>query len=210
MIEYTKIETVFNRDIEGTKKLIEGSYRSPAIEYLKDNLWSCTEKIDGTNIGVVWDGHRVSFQGRTERAQIPAPLVNRLNEMFGGPENEELFEQLFGEKEAVLFGEGYGPKIQKGGELYRDDISFIMFDVWVDGIWLDQDAMWSIAGTFGADHVPVILVGTLQDAIEFVKKKPMSTIGKAPMEGLVCRPVCRLMDHMGRRIIVKVKVKDFE
>lgn len=65
MTEYTKINTIFERDMEGSKKLIEGKFRDEAVEYLKDNTWVFTEKIDGTNIGVVWDGHTVTFQGRT-------------------------------------------------------------------------------------------------------------------------------------------------
>lgn len=76
MVEYTKIETLFKRDIEGTKKLIEGDFRNETVEFLKDNQWEFTEKIDGTNIGIVWDGHKVSYQGRTERAQIPAHHSN--------------------------------------------------------------------------------------------------------------------------------------
>lgn len=56
MKEYTKIETVFERDMEGTKKLIEGKYRNETVAYLKDNEWICTEKIDGTNIGVIGTG----------------------------------------------------------------------------------------------------------------------------------------------------------
>lgn len=87
---YTKIETPYKRDMEGTKKLIEGKFRIEEIEYLKNHIWICTEKINGTNIGIVWDGHKVSFQGRTERAQIPNQLVNKLMEMFGGDVNEEL------------------------------------------------------------------------------------------------------------------------
>lgn len=67
MVEYTKIETPFERDMDGSKKLIEGKYRNEAVYYLKDSQWICTEKIDGTNIGVLWDGHRVLYQGRTER-----------------------------------------------------------------------------------------------------------------------------------------------
>lgn len=129
---YNKIETVYNRDTEGTKKLILGSYRNPMVEYLSGNAWRWTEKIDGTNIRVIWDGHNISFGGRTERAQIPAHLVNFLNEKFMNNETEELFEQTFGEREVILFGEGYGPKIQNGGE-YRDDVSFIMFDIAING-----------------------------------------------------------------------------
>ena len=93
MNEYTKIETIFERDMEGTKKLIEGKFRNETVEFLKDNAWYGTEKIDGTNIGVVWDGHKVSYQGRTESSSIPAHLMNKLIEMFGGAVNEELFEQ---------------------------------------------------------------------------------------------------------------------
>lgn len=113
MIPYIKIDTPFERDTEGTKKLIEGKFRNETVKYLKNNTWLCSEKIDGTNIGIVWDGHKVSFQGRTERAQIPAPLVNKLNELFGGTVNEELFEQKFGEMPVILYGEGYGPKSRK-------------------------------------------------------------------------------------------------
>ena len=57
MKEYHKIETIFERDMDGNKKLIEGKFRNPLVEYLKDNEWVFTEKIDGTNIRVFWDGH---------------------------------------------------------------------------------------------------------------------------------------------------------
>lgn len=211
MIPYIKIDTPFERDNDGTKKLIDCKFRNETVEYLKDNKWLCSEKIDGTNIGVVWDGHKVSFQGRTERAQIPTQLVNKLNELFGGTINEEMFEQKFGEMNVILFGEGYGPKIQKGGGLYRDNVSFILFDVYLSdqNLWLKRDAVEDIAKSFGIDVVDIVLTGTLQEAIDFVKTKPKSHIGTANMEGLVCRPTVELLDRMGRRVITKIKVCDF-
>lgn len=211
MIPYIKIDTPFERDNDGTKKLIDGKFRNETVEYLKDNKWLCSEKIDSTNIGVVWDGHKVSFQGRTERAQIPTQLVNKLNELFGGTINEEMFEQKFGEMNVILFGEGYGPKIQKGGGLYRDNVSFILFDVYLSdqNLWLKRDAVEDIAKSFGIDVVDIVLTGTLQEAIDFVKTKPKSHIGTANMEGLVCRPTVELLDRMGRRVITKIKVCDF-
>lgn len=210
MIEYLKIETLFNRDVEGTKKLIEGDFRNETVEFLKDNIWQCTEKIDGTNIGIVWDGHKISFQGRTERSQIPTHLIKFLTDKFINIETEELFEQKFGETHVILFGEGYGVKIQNGG-LYRNDVSFILFDVYLpnSNLWLKRDAVEDIAKTFDIEVVPVIMEGTLQDAIEYVKQKPKSTIGATRMEGLVCRPKVECLDRMGRRVIVKVKVCDF-
>jgi hypothetical protein len=209
MIEYHKIEGLYARDMEGTKQLIEGVFRNPAVEFLKDNTWQFTEKIDGTNISVCWDGHAVTFNGRTEKAQIPAHLVNFLTATFGTSEAEQIFEEKFGETPVILFGEGYGPKIQSGGA-YRPDVSFILFDVNVGGVWLSRENVESVARYFGIDVVPVILRGTMQEAIEYVKARPASTIGTAKMEGLVGRPALELLTANSNRLIVKVKVRDFE
>lgn len=212
MTEYTKIETIFERDMEGTKKLIDGKFRNETVEFLKGNRRIGTEKIDGTNVGIVWDGHKVSYQGRTERAQIPTHLMNKLIEMFDGTVNEEIFEQKFGEMQVILFGEGYGVKIQKGGGNYRSDVSFILFDVYLpeSNLWLKRDAVEDIAKTFGIDAVPIVYEGNLAGAVEFVKGKPKSTIGTADMEGIVCKPAVDMLDRMGRRLVVKIKVCDFQ
>lgn len=214
MKTYEKIETVYKRDIEGTKKLVEGAYRSEELAYLKDNLWEWTEKIDGTNIRVHWDGHGVEFGGRTERANIPADLVNRLNALFSGETNAQIFEQTFGERDVILFGEGYGRKVQGVGSLYKPDgVDFILFDVFIQGAnvsyYLPRTAVDGIAKAFGIQSVPVVLRGTIDNAIDFVRSKPRSTIGTAPMEGVVGRPMTELKNAYGERLIVKVKVRDF-
>ena len=64
------------------------------MEYLKNNTWVFTEKVDGTNIRIYWDGHKVTYGGRTERSNIPAHLMNKLIELFGNEETEQLFEQI--------------------------------------------------------------------------------------------------------------------
>lgn len=206
--EYHKIEALFKRD-EKTKKLIEGKYRNETIEFLKDIEWEFTEKIDGTNIRIYWDGHKVSFHGRTDKAQIPADLVNRLNELFGGDVNEEIFEQKFGETEVTLVGEGYGEKIQKGG-LYRKGQDFILFDVRINENWQPRESIEDIAEIFGIEAVPIVLRGTIQDGIDFVKGKPKSVFGTADSEGLVGRPKVELNSRTGSRVIVKIKVADFK
>ena len=75
---------------------------------------------------------------------------------------------------------------------------------------MKRDALEDIAKAFGIDVVPIVLTGTLNEAVDFVKTKPKSTIGVADMEGLVCKPKVDMLDRMGRRLIVKVKVCDFE
>lgn len=209
MIEYHKIEGLYARDMEGSKKLIEGQFRNATVEFLKDNTWVFTEKIDGTNISVCWDGHSVTFNGRTERAQIPAHLVNFLTATFGSPEAEQIFEEKFGETPVILFGEGYGPKIQNGGA-YRSDVSFIMFDMLISGNWQTRESVEDVAKAFGIDVVPIIFEGTIQEGVDFVKAKPKSTIGTANMEGLVGRPKIEMRDRCGKRVIVKIKVEDFK
>ena len=209
MKEYEKIETIFVRD-EKTKKLNENIYRNETIEFLKDIEWEFTEKIDGTNIRIIWDGHKVSYYGRTDKAQIPTQLMNKLIELFGGNINEEMFEQKFGATPVMLIGEGYGAKIQKGGGDYRQDNNFILFDVCINNKYLSRDNVNDIANYFGIESVPVIFSGNLQKGIDFVKTKPDSTIGTAKMEGLVARPKVELYDKNGNRLIVKIKVCDFE
>lgn len=209
MKQYEKIETVFCRDMNGTKRLILNNYRNPTIAYLKDNMWLFTEKVDGTNIRVHWDGHKVEFGGRTDKAQIPGPLLNKLNEMFVTTEAEELFEQTWGDKDVILFGEGYGPKIQNGGD-YRSDVSFILFDVLVGDNYQEREWVEKTAQMFNIDVVPIVLTGTIQDGIDYVMKHPRSTMGTAIMEGVVGRPMIELRDRCGERVIVKIKWEDFK
>lgn len=208
MKEYNKIETVYERDVDGSKKLIEGKYRNETVEFLANNKWIFTEKIDGTNIRIHWDGHRIEFGGRTDKAQIPQHLLSKLSETFMNNETEELFEQKFGEKEVILFGEGYGIKIQNGGK-YRSDVGFILFDVMIGDNYLSRENAEDIAKCFNLEIVPIIMCGTIQEAVDFVRSKPSSTIGTANMEGLVGKPAVEVRDRCGNRIIVKIKVCDF-
>jgi len=210
MKEYHKIETIFERDMEGSKKLIEGKYRNECVEYLKDNQWIFTEKIDGTNIRIHWDGHCVSIGGRTDNAQIPGVLVQRLNELFLGETNAQIFEQKFAENPVTFYGEGYGGKIQSGSA-YKQEQDFILFDVMVGETFLQRENIEEIAKSFSLQVVPVILMGTIQEAVDYVKEKPYSVIAEKnkDSEGLVGVPLARLTDFRGNRIIVKIKVCDF-
>lgn len=206
--EYHKIETMFERDHK-TKKLIEDKFINEELEYLKDLAWQFTEKIDGTNTRIYWDGNKVSFFGKSNDSAIPSGLVNRLVELFGGEKNEQLFEQKFGKTQIILFGEGYGKNIQTGGS-YKDTQDFILFDVMISGNFQPRESIENIAEYFGIDVVPIVLEGTLKDGIEFVKTNPKSTIGTAQMEGVVGRPKVELKSRTGDRIIVKIKSRDFD
>src|SRR5699024_5020091 len=149
--------------------------------------------------------HKVTFGGRTDRAQIPAKLIQALIEMFP----EELFEQAFGEQAVTLYGEGYGAGIQKGGGNYSPAPSFVLFDVLVGDWWLLRDAVEDVAVKLGVRVVPIVVEGTLHDAIARVRDGLVSTWGDFAAEGLVGVPKAGLLDRAGKRIAVKVKTKDF-
>ena len=98
MFEYHKIEGLFERD-DSTKKLIWGKFRIPEIEYLKDNIWEFTEKIDGTNIRIEFYENDfnepvINIKGRTDRAVIPDHLLKKLNEIFTLENLSKTFETV--------------------------------------------------------------------------------------------------------------------
>jgi hypothetical protein len=206
MKTYHKIHTVFKRDQKNMRHIMYGDWSRPEFSYLRDNDWSWTEKVDGTNIRVMWDGEHVTFGGKTDNANLPAPLVERLRERFDGRENDFL-RQFEGATEVCLYGEGYGPKIQKGGK-YRDDQDFVLFDVNVHGWWLERSDMLDVASAFSLDAVPVVGEGSLLDAVRFVERGFTSTWGDFQAEGLVCRPLVGLKARNGSRIITKIKCRD--
>ena len=142
---------------------------------------------------------------------MPAELSNLLFEWFGGEENEQLFEQKFGSTPVIFYGEGYGKGIQNGG-FYYDKQDFILFDVKINDNWQPRESVEDIANYFQINVVPIVLEGTLNDAVEYIKKKPFSKIAQEVyvMEGVVGRPKIELNDRCSNRVIVKIKVNDFE
>lgn len=211
-IEYTKITGPFERFTEpgpNRNKLIPGRWSCREFDVLQNAQWMFTEKVDGTNVRVFWDGHKPTFGGRTAEAQMPTKLLAILQEMF----QEELLEQTFGGTQAILFGEGYGAGIQKGG-VYRPDPSFVMFDVAVPRVtggywWLERASVADIGFKMGVDVIPLVYTGTLNEGIDIVRQGFRSTWnGNHVAEGLVGIPTLGLLNRAGQRIIVKLKTKD--
>jgi hypothetical protein len=207
MNEYHKIQTVFKRDMSTKKKtLLDGHWALPEFEYLANNEWVFTEKVDGTNIRVMLQAGALSFAGKTNAAQIPAPLLARLNERFL-PLAEQMREMF--DADACLYGEGYGAKIQKGGGKYRPDQDFVLFDVRVGDWWLQREDVADVATKLGIELVPTIGEGNLHQAIDLVRTGFRSTWGDFAAEGLVARPKIELFARNGRRVITKIKCRDF-
>src|SRR5690554_5340115 len=103
MREYHKIQTVFKRDpATNYKTLLEGEWALAEFEYLANNEWIFTEKVDGMNIRVMRENGVIRFGGKTDRAQIPAKLIERLQDRFL---DDSVFEPVFGDAPVCLYGE---------------------------------------------------------------------------------------------------------
>lgn len=211
MREYHKIQTVFKRDpATQHKTLLDGDWSLPEFGYLANNEWIFTEKVDGTNIRVMLgsDG-KLTFGGKTDAASIPAFLVSRLEARFF-PQHQRLKEMF--PSGGCLYGEGYGPKIQKGGGNYRADADFVLFDVKVGDWWLQRVDVEDIGANLSLDIVPIIGSGNLHDMVTRVRDGFVSTwahTGTFQAEGIVARPAIELKTRNGERIITKIKHKDF-
>jgi len=203
--EYSKIQTLFKRDEKNV--IMPWNWTSEELEYLSESEWRFTEKIDGTNIRVHWNGDCITVGGRTDKAQVPTDLIANLGFLNHPP----LWKTIFNDADDVtVYGEGYGAGIQKGGD-YRPDKGLIVFDVKVGDWWLRPDDVKEICNSLGLDTVPHVLTTTLTAAVDAIHDKTVSSAWQnVIIEGLVGTPTVVLFDRRGNRIITKIKTKDFD
>jgi ATP-dependent RNA circularization protein (DNA/RNA ligase family) len=226
MMEYPKINSLWKRegwyftqdkknspDYQKRKQsFIIGEYSESEFDNIK--YWMVDEKVDGTNIRIIYTKGVVYIKGRTEDSQLPPHLLEYLRETF----TSDLFRRIF-QVEAIdsypnviLFGEGYGPKIQSGGGNYRSDLGFILFDVWIGGWWLQRLDVLDIAEQLNIKTTPEIGIMTESEIVEYVKSKPLSLCSRIPqiMEGVICRSYPLMLFRNGKPIMWKLKCKEFQ
>lgn len=231
MIEYHKIHSPYKRDPETKHKtFLVGDWSRPEFGVLANAPWRADEKVDGTNIRITWSNELATpkFGGRTDRAQIPAKLIEYLHNTFTPASMTKAFPDLQ-DATVVLYGEGYGAGIQKGGGNYvarfqntQYTQQFALFDVMIipqsgRPIWLRRESVEEIAASLFIAYAPVYIPSiSLMDAIAMIEHEGASMRSYMPgaqegtvIEGFILRPTVELFDRMGRRIITKIKVKDF-
>lgn len=216
MVEYHKIETLYERDND-THKLKEPLVLKNSV-YGIIKTWEFTEKVNGTNVRVDWDPkadfrEELEFEGRNQNSQFDPQLLKYLRATF----TPEKFQAAFPDGGSViLYGEGFGAGIQKGG-IYSKRKQFILFDVLIDRKWwLSWENVKDVARKLNIPTVPFIGEMTLEEATEMVRNGFQTRIPEitgdgdgGPAEGLIGRPVEALFDKKGARLIIKIKTKDF-
>jgi hypothetical protein len=170
-----------------------------------------TSKIDG--YGLIMPGNytwkifeNISRWHVTEKI---GGLLSTLKAIF----TEGLMQSVFdeGTTEVVLYGEGFGPGIQS----WHYDLGkaeFILFDVLVGNVWLEQAAVTEIANSMGIERVPVL--GENLSTVDAVMKcygEPESVLTPGhPMEGVVARAEPVVLHRIKKTPIQwKLKVSDY-
>ncbi len=191
--------------------LILGEYSEP--EFANVRRWLVDEKIDGTNIRIFIKKFEAkisaTFGGRSANAVIPPGLYAHLEQTFTSERIEKAFDGE--ELEAVLFGEGVGPKIQSGG-YYSKTPKFVLFDVLIGHWWLKRDGVTEIADRLQIPVVPDFGVLTEEQIMELVKSKPLSKFAQVEphmIEGVVCRADPLMLYRTGKPLMWKLKCRDF-
>lgn len=176
MRPYHKIQTIFKRDLsKPCKPIIEGQWSIPEFEYLANNQWIYTEKVDGANTRVILQDGTLSYKGKndTDDSNLPPGFNEVLDDMFLPRLNQ--LRKMFG-KGVCLYGEGYGAGIHKGGK-YRKDQGLVLLDVTIDGWILERKNVEDIATKLGIEITPIIGMGTLHEAIYKARYGMVNGIG---------------------------------
>lgn len=214
-MEYPKTENLYaSNEINGAgrKRGPEFGFKASAVDQI--SKWLVTEKVDGTNMRVIFEpaalDRCVVIAGRTDRAQIHPDLLRHMEDTFTEAKLFDAFadDSGIGPARVVLFGEGYGPGIQKAGVSYGGNKRFILFDVNVDGHWLSWDNVCDVAEKLGVPTVPVLGRGvSLAEAEALVAKSELLSDSEH-IEGIVVRTDPYLFDGRGKRVMFKHKVRD--
>lgn len=131
------------------------------------------------------------------------------------PSKEGLYGVKLEEAPVYIYGEFYGKKIQKcGGNYDPDKTRFAMFDVCQQGWYVPVDMLREYSQKLSIELVPYLKQMTIEEAEEVVRigfktRVPNAANPDFLEEGIVARPVVPIKDPRGKRIIVKIKTKDY-
>jgi hypothetical protein len=209
--EYPKIDTLFDRDKSTFK--VTNRVRRPEFALLRFESLSFTEKIDGTNIRISFGERGPVIGGRTDRANLNPALADAIAELLASGV-ESSVRNTMKEREissVTVYGEGYGANIQNGN-LYSETPKFIGFDVLVDNrYWLAPGDCAAFLEKAGIEQVPHIEFSSYDDMTARVNLGFNSALGEGtkPVEGVIAKPLYNLFDQRGRRVMWKLKTKDF-
>lgn len=202
---YPKIETLFERD-QKTRLVIPESIIFPTNN---TDIWTLTEKVDGTNIRISYKlgGHGkgyITIDGRTFGSQINSQLIEYINDRL----TYQMINKLFYGEQVVIYGEAYGKKINPECG-YNCDLEFLVFDIFNDGAWLERSEIELASNILNLGCVPKINE-TVGSGIDMTRNGFKSFIpGEENVfaEGIIIKR--RSLEFEEKRRVYKLKTSDF-
>lgn len=179
------------------------------IDILNFKECYCLEKIHGTSAHINWKSNKLSFFSGG------ATHSNFIN-IFNHENLENKFKELFMDKQVTIYGEAYGGKLQGMRETYGGNLKFIVFDVNIDGLWLDVPKAEKISLNFDLEFVDYIRCSTDLEILNQERDKPSTQAirngcgNNKLREGIVIRPIIELTKNNNERIISKHKRDEFK
>lgn len=209
---YPKIYAPFGRtELENgkfSKYIDEKLPRPELIPYMNHSTyWIVSEKLDGTNTRLIWDGYKLQVKGRTEQSEVISAQKELLATLSDN--GNFLFDETFGEKEVIIYGETFGKKIQNNP--YHIEPTFRVFDINIGGVWLEYHNVEAISKSLGLEMVPHSVIKGWNAVVEAFTDVYFDKLEAGEyFEGLVAIPAHMPLTRKGERVITKLKVRDFE
>lgn len=228
-IEYPKTENLLERSDYEDRPLLMGTFRVP--EHRQIGRWHVTEKIDGTNMRILYDPetHTFDVRGRSDRAKVPGDLEDNIRRLLYDTAWKAAFQDFCAPRgdrldwgTVTIFGEGYGPGIQRGHG-YAPQKSFRMFDVmyhWPDGrdSWCSMETVEMLAAMLRIPTAPLIgRAMTTLEILDYVLNERNSFVAAEdnnnpthPSEGVIARTNPYVYTERGSRVMFKLKGADLD
>lgn len=213
---------------------IENSYRDKFIyqiqeQGLSDGEWVVTEKIHGANFSVHYDGETVRFAKRSgfigddENFMGCQTIKDYLNNLI-----KAVYQHFDDDSTLSIYGEicggyyndrsnnPYCVRVQKEVK-YHPDNRFLVFDIQVNGCFVDQDLFDELYNHYGFMRVPELFRGSFTECLnhsnQFQTQVPalfgLPEIEDNICEGIVIKPVTPKYLEDGTRVILKSKNEKF-
>ena len=232
-MRYPKTESPYVRD-EETHLLVPGIFRRP--DFAQIGRWLVTEKIDGTNIRVILNGHLLGdpvldgpvfaswdVRGRSDDATLPKRFVEEAFPHVSVSLLESALNAIEPMRDPergyamVVYGEGYGAGIQKGA-CYSPTKQLRIFDVltFKEGsrsLWRTWNDVVEVARVLGLSTVPVVWAEASLAQVrlcvgDYSRVAQQHGMPPIQQEGVVARTDPYLYDYRGNRVMFKLKSKD--
>lgn len=212
--KFSKFSSPFKKD--------DNFFNLPELsQELPKGRWILTEKIDGTNIRIILtklddEGNRDIYVGSRKlilnlddkQSKVYTDCIKEVNLN----KLKEYFKDV--NSTVIIYGEGYGAGIQKGG-IYSKEKNFRVFDIRIGEAYQDFEYVQKVCVDNQLNLVPIIdevEIISYVDCIAQLKQFQETLIkegdGGKP-EGIVYKFEPVLLNKYKERLIFKVKFKDF-